>query len=360
MDISNPRRILAVSLEDDSIHLSRVVKDLTGSAPETAGTTLAGASHTLPLKTAYYTASVPIWLDLIADPSEWSASFLSAEAKEVLEVLGGLVVVFPLPLKPDSDEAKAARALIEHVGKVVQKGLGGWAWDGVGLCVGVGEIDDVDEWDGCAAECGLEFVQVRAKGSEARNEFGGRWFPFLLLFLSPLKIYVGDMYILSLANAFSTEKTGISRAKEALEANEWDQVGGDDLGSDFGDFEAALDGDDDDSKDTDLDPESLDFGFDREDFQGLKKAIFSAGETDEDGEDFMNGEPPGQQKTKKEGPDNADTSREGDDKLDDAEVQKLEGMMRKLQAVRDMSAGLPEDQRKRMAAKAVGEVMKDL
>ena len=129
------------------------------------------------LKTAYYTASVPIWLDLIAEPSEWSASFLSTEAKEVLEVLGGLVVVFPLPTKPgsDSEEAKAARELIQHVGKVVQKGLGGWAWDGVGLCVGVGEIDDVDEWDGCAAECGLEFVQVRAKGTEARNEFGGRW-----------------------------------------------------------------------------------------------------------------------------------------------------------------------------------------
>ncbi|KAK7959105.1 uncharacterized protein PG986_003959 [Apiospora aurea] len=327
MDISNPRRILAVSLEDDSIHLSRVVKDLTGSAPETAGPTLAGASHTLSLKTAYYTAAVPIWLDLVADPAEWSASFLSAEAKEVLEVLGGLVVVFPLPPKPHSDEAKAARALIEHVGQVVQKGLGGWAWDGVGLCVGVGEIDDVDEWDGCAAECGLEFVQ---------------------------------------------KKTGISRAKEALEANEWDQVGGgDDLGSDFGDFEAALDGDGGDgSKDTDLDPESLDFGFDREDFQGLKKAIFSGGENDDDGgEDFMNGGPPSQQKTKtKQGPDadgdaskiSASSSKEGGDKLDEAEVQKLEGMMRKLQAVRDMSAGLPEDQRKRMAAKAVGEVMQDL
>ncbi|KAK8137054.1 hypothetical protein PG984_004994 [Apiospora sp. TS-2023a] len=345
MDVPNPRRILAVSLEDDSIHLSRVVKDLTGSAPETASTTLAGASHTLSLKTAYYTAEVPIWLDLITDPSEWSASFLSTEAKEVLQVLGGLVVVFPLPLKNDSDEAKAARALIEHVGKVVQKGLGGWAWDGVGLCVGVGEIDDVDEWDGCAAECGLEFVQVRAKGTEARNEFG--------------------------------EKTGISRAKEALEANEWDQVGGDDLGSDFGDFEAALDDDGEGlsggfgagSKDTDLDPESLDFGFDREDFQGLKKAIWSAGgeggDGVGDGEDFMNGEPPSQQDKKKQGPQEADPSSNGaskqaDEKLDEAEVQKLEGMMRKLQAVRDMSAGLPEDQRKRMAAKAVGEVMKDL
>ena len=46
--------------------------------------------------------------------------------------------------------------------------------------------------------------------------------------------------------------------------------------------------------------------------------------------------------------------------IDEDEVQKLEGMMRKLQGVRDMSAGLPEDQRKRMAAKAVSEVMKEL
>ena len=177
-----------------------------------------------------------------------------------------------------------------------------------------------------------------------------------------------------------TEKTGIPRVKEALETNDWDQVGGDDLGSDFGDFEAALDGDDDDddeggpegviasSKDTDLNPKDLDFGFDREDFQGLKKAIWSAGKDDEDEEDIMNGDKPSQQQEKnKEGPDEVDTSNgsggskgEGDEKLDDAEIQKLEGMMRKLQAVRDMSAGLPEDQRKRMAAKAVGEVMKDL
>lgn len=318
---------------------------------------------------------MPIWLDLIADPSEWSASFLSAEAKEVLQVLGGLVVVFPLPLKTDSDEAKAARALLEHVGKVVQRGLGGWAWDGVGLCVGVGEMDDVDEWDGRAAECGLEFVQVRARGTEARNKFGGRLLSFLLRssLSSSIQAYLDINYIVALTNTLATEKTGIPRVKEALEANEWDGVGGDDLGSDFGDFEAALDDDGEGisggvgtgSKDADLDPESLDFGFDREDFQGLKKAIFSAGkEGDDDGEDLMNGEPPGPQdkkKKKKQGPEEAGgASKEGDEKLDEAEVQKLEGMMRKLQAVRDMSAGLPEDQRKRMAAKAVGEVMKDL
>lgn len=49
-----------------------------------------------------------------------------------------------------------------------------------------------------------------------------------------------------------------------------------------------------------------------------------------------------------------------DDKLGDDDVKKVEQMMRKLQAVRDMSAGLPEAQRKRVAARAVGEVMRDL
>lgn len=141
--------------------------------PESASTTLAGTTHPLNLETAYYTASVPVWLDLIASPSEWSESFLSPEAKEVLEVLGGVVVVFPLPTTQGSKESEGAKELIRHVGKVVKDGLGGWAWDGVGLCLGFGEIDDVDEWDECAAEWGLEFVQVRGKATDDRNEFGG-------------------------------------------------------------------------------------------------------------------------------------------------------------------------------------------
>lgn len=153
--------------------MANVPPDLTGTAPEPTADTLAGVTHMLTLKTAYYNASVPIWLDLISAPAEWSASFLASEAKEVLDVLGGLVLVFPLPMKPDTDEGRAARELIQHVGKVVQDGLGGWAWDGVSLCLGVGEIDQVDEWDECAAAAGLEFVQIRAQASETRNEFGG-------------------------------------------------------------------------------------------------------------------------------------------------------------------------------------------
>lgn len=49
-----------------------------------------------------------------------------------------------------------------------------------------------------------------------------------------------------------------------------------------------------------------------------------------------------------------------DEELGDEDVQKLERMMLKLQAVRDATAGLPEEQRKRMAKRAVGEVMKEM
>jgi alpha- and gamma-adaptin-binding protein p34 len=89
-----------------------------------------------------------------------------------------------------------------------------------------------------------------------------------------------------------------------------------------------------DKNDSEFDPEGLDFGFDKEDFVGLKQAIWSVGRGDENDEE--------------------------DRDPDEQDVQKLEGMMRKLQAVRDTSVGLQEEQRKRLARRAVSEVMKDL
>ena len=73
-----------------------------------------------------------------------------------------------------------------------------------------------------------------------------------------------------------TEKVGIPRALEALEANDWTQASAD-MDSDFGEFLGGSDNED--AKSTgkegngDLDPESLDFGFDKADFEGLKQAI---------------------------------------------------------------------------------------
>ncbi|KAH0497912.1 hypothetical protein TgHK011_005194 [Trichoderma gracile] len=330
MDISNPRRILAVSLAGSEHHLSRVIKDLTGSSPQPASTSLAGTTHDLDLKTAYYTASVPIWLDVIASPSEWASSFLSEEAREVLAVLGGLVMVFAIPsaspaaLTADNE----LPSLIRHVGSVLQKGLGGWDWDGVRLAVGIGE-GDADEWDELCSEFGMEFVQLKS-GQKEKNEFG--------------------------------EKTGIPRVKEALESNDWEQLN-DGPVSNFGETRSDKSNDADEAN---FDPESLDFGVDRSDFEGLRMAIWNTGQLDTDINDpasAKQGEAE-QSRVSKVGAGSAaavDIHGEAEDRdLDDEDVAKVEKMMRKLQAAREMGEGMGEAQRRRLAAKAVEEVMREL
>ncbi|KAL9950020.1 hypothetical protein D7B24_001152 [Verticillium nonalfalfae] len=329
MEIANPKRILALAAHDRQDDLARFLGALTGTTPEpstaaSATPSLAGTSHVLPLTTSYYTATVPVWLDLVADATataidtdgadadadeDWAATFLAPEAREVLDALGGVVVVLPV-----ARGVAAARGLVEQVGRVVREGLGGWGWDGVGLAVGVGagggraegeeeEAAEQGEWEDLCGAAGLEFVRVRGvEEDKGKNEYG--------------------------------EKMGIHRVLEALEANDWDQG---DIPSDLEDELGGLE----DGRD---DPESLDFGVDRADFEGLRQAIWG-----------LDTEP------RAEGDGGARGSGAQAEPLDEAaEVEKLESMMRKLQAVRDMSAGLPEEQRKKMAAKAVNEVMKDL
>lgn len=152
---------------------------------------------------------------------------------------------------------------------------------------------------------------------------------------------------------------GIPRVLEALESNDWDSLATVDEDDDLAALADGTDRGADDEDGTDLDPENLDFGFDREDFEGLKKAIWEARverEGDDGGNQAIGGKPSDldQASAQAKKPD------DGGDELGDEDIQKVEQMMRKLQAVKDMSAGLPEDQRKRMAAKAVGEVMKEL
>lgn len=150
--------------------------DLSGTHP-TPSPTLSGTTHPLPLSTPYYTATLPLWLDLIDDPADWAATFLTPEAKEVLDALGGLLVIFEIPAKADDD---AAEGLIREVGRVVREGLGGWEWDGVVVAVGLGRDPD-GEWEERCAEGGMELVVVGGGESEgARNEFGGTCSPSLL------------------------------------------------------------------------------------------------------------------------------------------------------------------------------------
>ncbi|CAH0040598.1 unnamed protein product [Clonostachys solani] len=351
LEIKNPRRILAVCLEDATHHLTRVVQELTGSPPEAASTTLAGSTHDLNLKTAYYTAVVPTWIDLIASPEEWSASFLSPEAREVLTVLGGLVLVFPLSSTAAAGP-QPTRDVIKHVGRVVKEGLGGWEWDGVGLAVGVGE-GEAEEWDELCAEAGLEFVQVTGSSrDEGRNEFGGKF------------------YFPTIHTTWLLTPSNMGEILEALEANDWEQGAG--PLSDFGDFE----GGGGDGGDDEFDPESLDFGFDSADFEGMRMDILGAGMDSQGGDEEASRMAEGLRGNKSEdsaaapasAPVTAEKSEgeksaeegDGDGELNDDDIAKVEKMMRKLQAAREAGEGMGEDQRRRMAARAVEEVMREL
>lgn len=152
---------------------------------------------------------------------------------------------------------------------------------------------------------------------------------------------------------------GIPRVLEALESNDWDSLATADEDDDLAALADATDRGADDDGGAELDPENLDFGFDREDFEGLKKAIWEA-RAERQGDDGDN-QAVGTKPSDLDQPSaQSKSTDEGGDELGDEDIQKVEQMMRKLQAVKDMSAGLPEDQRKRMAAKAVGEVMKEL
>lgn len=285
---------------------------------------------------------MPVWLDLIASPEEWAESFLLPEAKEVLAVLGGLMVVFSVP---SPSEVEHTRQLIRHIGRVVKDGLGGWSWEGVGLAVGVGE-GDTEEWDEACAEVGLEFVQLSAS-QPSRNEFGGE---------SVFFFGCSSALLLLLPHTHTAaEKTGIARVKEALEANDWEQLVDDPVDdlSDFGDFETGVDKAS--NEDAELDPENLDFGFDKADFEGLKRAIWEAGRDEE---------APDTAKTDTKQNDTETTTAgkapSTEEELDDEEVMKVERMMHKLQAVREAGEGMSQEQRRRMAARAVQEVMKEL
>lgn len=127
--------------------------------------------------------------------------------------------------------------------------------------------------------------------------------------------------------------------------------------SDFGDFQEGADKDQDEKEEDGkvFDPENLDFGFDRADFEGLKRAIWSSGvDVDEEAAEAA--------RMTAMGGEGGHRGTGGDDEaeLDDQDIAQLDQMMRKLQAVREAGDGMPEEQRRRMAARAVGEVMKDL
>lgn len=294
MDIKHSRRLLILGAPNCGS--LEVTKALTGSspAPHDSGS-CSGLTHEWDVRTAYYNATVPIWIDEIPNVDEWKSEFLKEEASEVVQAVGAWVFVFRL----DADQT-AAETTMAALQEVVEAHAG-YGADGVMLAVGMPgkeggglEKGKRDDWDDVAMQCGFEFVEFGAQGV---NEFG--------------------------------EKQGVERVREALEANEWADAGGDDGGLGFDDCEDDEFG-----------------GFGREEAEmtaelfGMKASLL--GQDEDEAEGY--GEALG-----------ADISAENQK----TQVDDLDRMMSKLLAVREQSADMPEAQRKRMAAQAVRELMGD-
>lgn len=122
------------------------------------------------------------------------------------------------------------------------------------------------------------------------------------------------------------EKVGFERLKEALEANEWEDNDLSDEELDLGDLQLE---DEEDGNDFVRDEAEM-----TAEIFGVKAAL-ARDDLEGDEADFM---PPNQQET---------------------QVEDLNRLMGKLMAVKESSAGLPEAERRRMAAKAVSELMND-
>jgi hypothetical protein len=208
-------------------------------------------------------------------------------------VLGAFLVCFRKPV--DEAALKNVKELLENVAEVVKDGCG-YSWDGVCLAVAMPQSStpyvekSFDEWEELCQDFGFEFVDFESKG---RNEFAGR------------SLFFCGSTIEEAMTLMHSEPMGIERMKEALEANEWD--GGDDLGEGINpdEFDSGGNGDAEGEG-------SIGFGIEAAEMEmemfGMKQAIYGGSVGDE--------------------AENEDESEQ------DQEVEKLQAMMLRMQAVR--------------------------
>ncbi|KFY10698.1 hypothetical protein V492_04888 [Pseudogymnoascus sp. VKM F-4246] len=232
-EVKDSRRILLIAPSNETA--STFLKDLTGTAPSPPPTetdTLAGTSHVINLKTPYYTADVPIWIDITspAEIKKWANEFTKEEAAEVRAALGGYIVLV------DRGEGRKGwdevERVLREVGRVVSVAEGEM-WEGVCLGVLLGAATEEDEDD--LIDC-FEVVNAGATG---KNEFG--------------------------------EVVGLERVRQALEANEWTGAGGEgdvdeleeELGLGAGDVEGG-------------------FEIGEDDVEGMKRPIFGKDDGEEE------------------------------------------------------------------------------
>ncbi|KAL1969270.1 hypothetical protein VTN77DRAFT_9462 [Rasamsonia byssochlamydoides] len=354
-------------------------------------TSFAGYTTHAPLRiqTKYYTADVPIWVDEIplsssssssnngddgddggaqqnpsATPAQWKTEFLSAEARVVRDAIGAIVICVQNLDAPSSAVPKEAYAsstasaaaaatpaseradvralkdLIQMIADVKsqteeERGENG---DVPGLLVLVGEKKTGTKQRKKQQEEEAEDGELIKDDEEV---FGATWwedelydmgvFGFEVVAWDPKTDNKKDE---EKRNKFG-EYEGMRRIREVLETHDW-AVSKDkdkDNDNDLDNFLHSEDEHDDHEDGFKLEVDELE-----REMMGLRFAIQNGGRDNDDDDDD-------------------DEHNEHDAEL---KVEELEALMMRMRAIKDMSADLPESQRKAFASKAVRDLMREL
>ncbi|BCR83345.1 adaptin-binding domain-containing protein [Aspergillus chevalieri] len=398
--IPSPRRLLILSPTSHSLTtIPPLLHTLTGVAvkdppsvtaataiasqdePASVKTTFAGyTTHTpLTIENKYYKAEVPIWVDEIPTNSttdakrvtgseaettdtgvkgtdtgaaQWKAEFSGAEARVVRDAIGGVVICLKNP-RPGHDgsedvaereDVKSLKDFLRCIGDVKRlvesERSGDGDDDGEGGGIGFGEVLGLI----VLVEDGDKDKKTK-NGSEDEGVLGETEKPFSISWWEDQLDDIGlmDFDIASWdPSAPDTdvrdkygEYQGMRRIRQIIETHDWasdDQSTDVDADLGFDDhLEEQLLGLDKSSSGFNLEVNELE----REMF-GLRMAIERGGD---DGEDEFGDF--------------------GDDD-GDLKVESMEALMLRMQAIKDMSADLPESERKKFAAKAVRDIMKEM
>ncbi|KAL4887109.1 hypothetical protein BJY04DRAFT_213069 [Aspergillus karnatakaensis] len=394
--IRNPRRLLILSPSSQSLALiPSLLKTLTGHEANLPAQAQSFAGYTthppLKIENRYYTAEVPIWVDEIPisrpdtaalegeskdsspqarteinssppaelgngagagagtgeEPSgQWAREFSSAEARVVRDAIGAVMIVVENPRVKNitglsstedvesRDDVCALKAFIRAVGDVrtlieEERGEIGAV---LGLLVLGGKKDVKQERkQKSGASEGGDDLGADLDGGIDDEPFSVGWWEDQLCEMGLIGAEAVEWDDTQAQESEETnqygELQGMRRIKEVLETHEWaaDEEPEAGLPEDADDLEREL---------LSLDNEG---GFSMEvnelerEMVGLRFAIERGGKDDED--------------------------EAGDEEI---RVDAVEALLTRMRAIKDMSDELPEKDRKRFAAKAVSDIMKEI
>jgi len=159
-----------------------LIKSLFGSLPSNIpmDEPHSGLVHRVELSTKYFTTGIDLWIDevnAIDNFKEWCDEFTSDEAREVRDVINGVVLCFKYDVGLDGIEM-----MIDCLNKLVEKFKndnhqcdeveGEGEWNGMVIAVGFGDVDEdfkLQCEDLFLVQGGIEMCHFHDSG---KNEFG--------------------------------------------------------------------------------------------------------------------------------------------------------------------------------------------